>query len=234
MNGVHDMGGMHGFGPIPREENDRVFPTTWEGRMFGMLLALGSQGVHDPDGLRAALESLEPSQYLTLSYFERWLRITEKALQAKGFITTEELDQRMKDFSEAPEASLSRREDPALTARLMKAVHTRSPSNRESGISPRFQVGDLVAVRNVHPQRHTRLPRYVRGKRGSIARFHGVHDFHDDGSRDVVADPVVQDRPIRCALAGRLIGRQRCVRPPVPAHPPGLGRRKQHRLLLDR
>ena len=173
------MGGMHGFGPIPREGNDRVFPTTWEGRMFGMLLALGSQGVHDPDGLRAALESLEPSQYLTLSYFERWLRTTEKALQAKGFITTEELDQRMKDLTEAPETSLSRREDPALTARLMQAVHTRSPSNRESGISPRFQVGDSIIVRNVHPQRHTRLPRYVRGKRGSIARFHGIHDFHD-------------------------------------------------------
>jgi len=179
MNGVHDMGGMHGFGSIPREENDRVFHAPWEGRMFGMLLAMGSHGVHDPDGLRSALERLEPSQYLTLSYFERWLQTTEKALQAKGLITIEELDRRMKDFSEAPGTSLSRREDPALNGRLMKAVRKRSPSNRESGISPRFQVGDSIAVRNIHPQGHTRLPRYVRGKRGSIARFHGIHDFHD-------------------------------------------------------
>ena len=64
MNGVHDMGGMHGFGPIPREENEAVFHASWEGRMFGMLLNLGRHGVHEPGGLRAALENMEPAQYL--------------------------------------------------------------------------------------------------------------------------------------------------------------------------
>jgi len=92
MNGVHDMGGMHGFGLIQREENEPVFHASWEGRMFGMLLALGPHGIHDPDGLRAALENLEPAKYLSSSYFERWLLVTEKALVEKGFLTQEELN----------------------------------------------------------------------------------------------------------------------------------------------
>ncbi len=179
MNGVHDMGGMHGFGSIPREENEPVFHASWEGRMFGMLLNLGRHGVHDPGGLRAALESMEPAQYLGSSYFERWLLITEKALVEKGFLTREELDSKFIDFQERPEAAPARSEDPELREGILRAVYNRTPSNRDVGILPRFKVGDPVRVRNVHPRGHTRLPRYVRGKTGVIARYHGVHEFHD-------------------------------------------------------
>ena len=189
MDGVHDMGGMHGFGPIQRQENEPVFHAPWEGRMFGMLLALGPQGIHDPDGLRAALENMEPAQYLSSSYFERWLLVTEKALLEKGFLTQEELDSKLKEVKELPEAAPARREDPLLRERIVGSVYRRNPSNREVGILPRFQVGDSVRVRNVHPRGHTRLPRYVRGKAGVIARFQGVHDFHDAVPQGVTAQP---------------------------------------------
>ncbi len=179
MNGVHDMGGMHGFGSIPREENEAVFHASWEGRMFGMLLNLGRHGVHDPDGLRAAVENMEPAQYLGSSYFERWLLVTEKALVEKGFLTREELDSKLKGLQERPESAPARSEDPLRREGILRAVYNRIPSNREVGIVPRFKVGDSVKVRNVHPRGHTRLPRYVRGKTGVIARFHGVHEFHD-------------------------------------------------------
>ncbi len=179
MNGVQDMGGMHGFGAIPRDEGREPFHAEWEGRMFGMMLALGSHGVHDPGGLRAALESMEPASYLVSGYFERWLRITERALLDKGYLTSEELDQRTVELEARPDAVTPRREDPPATARLMQAVYTRSPSSRDGGGAPRFRSGDSVRVRNLHSPGHTRLPGYVRGKLGIIARLHGIHDFHD-------------------------------------------------------
>ncbi len=108
MNGVHDMGGMHGFGPIPREEGREPFHADWEGRMFGMLLALGSHGVHDPGGLRAAQEMMEPSSYLGSGYFERWLLVTERALLEKGYLTLAELDQRTAELDARPDAANAR------------------------------------------------------------------------------------------------------------------------------
>ena len=36
MNGVHDMGGMHGMGPIQYEKNEPVFHAAWEGRVLRM------------------------------------------------------------------------------------------------------------------------------------------------------------------------------------------------------
>ena len=70
-NGVHDMGGMHGFGPVPYDPNEPVFHESWEGRMYAMIMCLGPRDVLGPDGLRAALESLEPSTYLGSTYYER-------------------------------------------------------------------------------------------------------------------------------------------------------------------
>ena len=62
MNGVHDMGGMHGFCPVQPEENEPVFHSPWEARMFGMAIALGPHGIHDPEGLRSSLENMAPGR----------------------------------------------------------------------------------------------------------------------------------------------------------------------------
>lgn len=95
------------------------------------LLALGSHGVYDPGGLRAAQESMEPASYLGSGYFERWLRVTERALLDKGYLILAELDQRTAELDARPDAVAPRREEPATTARMMQVVHTRSPSTRE-------------------------------------------------------------------------------------------------------
>ena len=189
MNGIHDMGGMHGFGPVPREEAEPVFHAPWEGRMLGILLSLGTQGVHDPHGLRDALENMEPAQYLGLGYYERWLSVTEKALIAKGFLTAAELDERTDVFKSQPDAQVSRREDQELRDRMLHAVYTRKSPHQDVEIEPRFKVGDSVTVRNVHAEGHTRLPRYVRGKQGVISRIHGVHDIHDTQPNDQNVSP---------------------------------------------
>ncbi len=186
MNGVHDMGGMHGFGPIDHEVNEPVFHAAWEGKIFGIRRALLERyPIYAPKGFRFALESLPPDTYLTSSYFERWLLVTEKALIEKGLLTAEELDARTEFFREHPEASVPRREDPEYLERILGTIFPRQSLYREAGVVPRFKVGDAVKARNINPPAHTRLPRYIRGKRGVINRYYAVYDFQDtlpDGS----------------------------------------------------
>ena len=187
MNGVHDMGGIHGFGPIRREKTEPVFHAPWEGRVFGILQALGPHGIHDPHGLRSAIERMEPARYLASSYYERWLLVTERALLERGVLASDELDAKTGFFREHPDAPPTRKEDPQIRDRILGPVYQRQSPHREVGIGPRFSMGDPVTVRNVHPRGHTRLPRYVRGKRGVVTRIHGVHDFHDavpEGRKD--------------------------------------------------
>jgi nitrile hydratase len=179
MNGVHDMGGMHGFGPVQPEDNEPVFHSPWEARMFGMALALGPQGIHDPEGLRNSLEHMEPSEYLSFSYYRRWLEVTEQALMRKGLLTSEELEAKTAELQAHPDTEAPRIEDPELRQRMVTAIYRPSPPHKDIGVVPRFQPGDHVTVSNVHSPAHTRLPGYVKGKRGIIDRFHGVHDFHD-------------------------------------------------------
>ena len=53
------------------------------------------------------------------------------------------------------------------------------PIAMTSAYSPLFRVGDSVQTKNIHPAGHTRLPRYVRGKRCVIVNYYGVQNFGD-------------------------------------------------------
>ena len=190
MNGIHDMGGMHGFGPIPREENEPVFHAPWEGRIYGIILAMGPHRVFPRQGgLRARLENLAPAQYLASSYYERWVLALEGAVIEKGVVTTEELGARTEFFHQHPEASLARREDTEQVGRTLEWLGTRRPPHKDVGVVAGFAVGDAVRARNINPPGHTRLPRYVRGKRGVIDRIHGVHAFQDAVPQDAEPQP---------------------------------------------
>src|SRR5438874_4412271 len=91
MNSVHDMGGMTCFGPVVREENERVFHANWERRVFGMtMLAIGQVG--PLDAFRHAVERMDPAHYLSSSYYEHWLAALETLALEKSIITPEELD----------------------------------------------------------------------------------------------------------------------------------------------
>ncbi len=179
MNSIHDMGGMHGFGAV-RPEEDAVFHAPWESRLFAMLLSMAPHRPLDPGGMRAALESLPPAQYLSLGYYERILMVLERALVGKGMVSTEELSSRRRFLLANPDTQVLQRKDPELAKKILDRIHRTQPPHRESGVPPRFGVGDTVRVRNIHPKRHTRLPRYVRGKTGIIERLHDLHDA-DEG-----------------------------------------------------
>jgi nitrile hydratase beta subunit len=178
MNGVHDMGGMDGFGPVVPEKNEPVFHAEWERRVVGLARAVMWRV--NPDESRHAIERIPPARYLASSYYERWLAAAETILVARGVVTREELLAKQ-------DASI----DPAWIA---NAVATRGPApvKDKSGSKPpraRFSKGDRVRARNMNPSGHTRLPRYVRGKAGVIARDRGVFVFPDTNAHHAGANP---------------------------------------------
>jgi nitrile hydratase len=173
MNGAHDMGGMHGFGPVIHDEDEPVFHESWERRIFGVSQALGAARQWNLDMSRAESESHSPAVYLAMGYYEIWLNRTEVLAQRHGLITAEELKTGEPSTPKKVVAGILSPEDVA-------AVHsTRSSSEREANRPAVFAVGDTVRFRNIHPRTHTRLPRYARGRTGTIAHVHGCHVFPD-------------------------------------------------------
>ncbi|MBE7247482.1 MAG: nitrile hydratase subunit beta, partial [Actinomycetospora chiangmaiensis] len=168
MNGAQDLGGAHGFGPVVPEPDEPVFHADWERRVFAMALAMGFTGAWNLDGSRATRESLPPAEYLAASYYEIWLKALEKQVAAAGLATPAEMAAGTASAPAKPVARVLARAD--LEARFRAGF----PSSRAADAPARFALGDTVLARNLHPTGHTRLPRYVRGRRGRIARVDGV------------------------------------------------------------
>lgn len=174
MNGVHDLGGMTCFGPIRREENEPVFHSLWERRVFAMLLAVLPQGVTNLDEFRHAIERMDPAHYLASTYYEHWLAALEACLLEKGFLTKEELNTGTAKGTEGSTGT------PLSPDRMLELVRRGGSTQRKTGrTAPRFHPGDRVVARNLNPPGHTRIPRYVRGKQGIIERVHGTFIYPD-------------------------------------------------------
>ncbi len=179
MNSVHDMGGMHGFGPVEHEENEPTFHEPWHGRLFAMQASRMVPLFSSTDAGRHALERLDPAEYLGSTYYERWLKRMVVRLVELVILTQQELDARVQQYRQHPSAPVPRREDPAAVEKALDRVRNRQPASYETGPSPSFRVGDAVRTKNQHPKGHTRLPRYARGRVGTIGQFHGFHDLAD-------------------------------------------------------
>ena len=173
MNGAQDLGGAHGFGPVVPEPDEPVFHAAWERRVFALAMAMGYTGAWNLDGSRANRESLPPAEYLASSYYEIWLRALEKQVVGTGLVTPAELASGRSAEKAKPVARVLAREG------LEQRFRAGFPSSRATDAPARFAVGGAVLARNIHPTGHTRLPRYVRGKRGQIVRVDGVYVFPD-------------------------------------------------------
>jgi nitrile hydratase subunit beta len=176
MNGVHDLGGMHGMGAIPYEQNEPVFHARWEARVYAINRAMGAWRKYNPDAWRHDIETLPPVDYLRMSYYEKWFYAMEKRVVKYGFVTKEELES-------GKTAPGSPKSTPVLTAEMARNSGRGIPSAKDASIAALFQVGQRVRARNVHPVGHTRLPRYARGKAGQIERDHGVYVFPDTNAQ---------------------------------------------------
>lgn len=188
MNGVHDMGGMTCFGPIVREEQEPVFHAPWERRVFALtLLALGE--VANLDAFRHAIERMDPVHYLASTYYEHWLAALETLALEKGIVTKEELTTGSATGPSRGTKLPLRPDD--IAAIVRGGIATQRQTGRTT---PRFKPGDRVVARNVNPPGHTRLPRYVRGKPGVIARVHGTFVYPDTNAHDGGEQP----QPVYC------------------------------------
>ena len=172
MNGVHDMGGMHGFGSVEPEANEPVFHGDWEGRVLALNRAMGYSRLWNIDMSRAAIEVLPPDVYLTRSYYEKWLLRLERLLLDRALVDADEM---AAGHALRPGKPLPRK----LGAADVAAALTRGSYGRPPRAPARFKVGDQVRTRNINPATHTRLPRYARGRVGTIECVRGCHVFPD-------------------------------------------------------
>jgi nitrile hydratase subunit beta len=171
-NTIHDMGGIHGFGPVEPEANEPVFHAPWEGRVHALQRAMGAAELWTIDAGRASLESLPPLIYLSTTYYQRWFLGLEKRLLAHGLVAADEL---------AAGHSLH---DPKPLKRTMTVADAAKPPVRGNFARPaaapaKFKPGDRVRTRNINPATHTRLPRYARDKAGLVEAIRGRHVYPD-------------------------------------------------------
>ena len=182
MNGVHDLGGMHGFGPVVPEANEPPFHHEWEGRCLALNRVMGSAGLWNIDQGRAAIEELPPHRYLAMSYYERWALRLENLLLEYGLVDNDEIATR---HSLRPGKRSTRKLLPDDVGHVL----VRGEYARQAKAAARFAIGDRVRTRNSHPQTHTRLPRYARGRLGVVEHVRGCHVFPDSAAVGRGEDP---------------------------------------------
>ena len=175
MNSIHDMGGMHNFGPVDPEADEPVFHSEWEARMFALAGATRGWGKWNIDQSRHAREAMPAAQYLASSYYEIWLYGYVELLVESGLVSRAELE-----AAKADPAAVLPPDVSAVTADQVEGILAAGHSTKiDAEVAPKFAVGDAVVAKRINPLGHTRLPRYVRGRRGVIDRDHGVFVFPD-------------------------------------------------------
>jgi len=178
MNGVHDMGGMHEMGPIDAKPDEPVFHAEWERRTLALLFASQFLGRWNGHLRRHAFEQMPPAEYLATSYYQHWLWGLEKLLVDNGILTPEEIAARLAGRP-VPRAQPPAGLQVLEASEVGRFVQARKRTRMDDAVPARFKVGDRVFGRNTNPVGHTRLPRYARGRRGVVARDHGVFVFPD-------------------------------------------------------
>ncbi|HEX9462168.1 MAG TPA: nitrile hydratase subunit beta [Alphaproteobacteria bacterium] len=182
MNGVHDMGGMHGFGPVQPEPNEPAFHETWEGRVLAMQRAMGYLGLWNIDMSRASQEMLPPQVYLSVSYYHRWALGLEDRIVKHGLAGEDEI---AAGRSLHPPKPVKRILTAADVGKVMKRAHFERPPAAPA----RFKPGDRVRTRNINPATHTRLPRYARDRVGVVEAMRGCHVYPDSLTTGHGEDP---------------------------------------------
>ncbi len=182
MNGGQDLGGRHGLGPIKPEQNEPVFHSEWERRIFACTLAMGATGEWNIDASRFARENRNPGDYIKASYYQAWLYGLEALLRQRELLLEGELETGALQNTRPVKNVL--RGDQVNT--VLKAG---GACDRHVSASAQFAVGDRVSARNLNPKTHTRLPGYARGKIGVIAAVNGAFVFPDSNAQFLGEDP---------------------------------------------
>src|SRR5450631_3744249 len=151
MDGVHDMGGMHGFGRVVEPGAELTYHERWEPRVFAIQMLVGFDGLGGGSGGRAVREEMAPARYLAASYYERWLYSAEQRLLRKGTIAPGDVEAMMERLG-AGEA-MPRHQDAAIAERMLDDLRTRMPMDPPPAASC-FSPGRRVRVKRMHPPGH--------------------------------------------------------------------------------
>jgi len=177
MDGIHDLGGREGFGRIDVQEPEVPFHHPWEARMWSIaMLANGPDWTID--WWRHVRELIAPADYLTRRYFDQWMQTQTAALIDSGLLTLAELLGGVAAPAPRPAARPLRRRDVVALVAASAVDYA-----RRLDLPPAFAPGDAVRARGMGASGHTRLPAYVRGRRGRIHLHHGAHLLPDAGAR---------------------------------------------------
>jgi nitrile hydratase len=191
VDGVHDLGGIQGFGPVVREENEPAFHASWEPAVVALMRAARAHGVFNLDEFRHAIERMPPDRYLSASYYERWFEAVSRLVVEKGVVTADELERRAATAGtdEAPSQARERSPDGGRSAHAGAALVTPITSVRQETRAPAYRQGDAIVTVRTRNRGHTRLPRYARGKRGVVRAYYGFHVFPDANAHGRGEDP---------------------------------------------
>ncbi|WP_413729963.1 nitrile hydratase subunit beta [Sodalis sp. RH22] len=172
MNGIHDMGGLHGFGPVKVEADEPVFHSEWESRVFCITQLIDTLGIWNLDEHRHEIELMRPADYLDAGYYGRWLFAMERLLHCKGIVFNDELENRIAEYwadvRHYSQSAARQRNWPLPASAEVRWGAWR----KEATVTPRYQLDQQVKVRNIHPAGHTRVANYIRGKEGIIVNVH--------------------------------------------------------------
>lgn len=183
MNGPHDQGGSHGFGPVAPESDEPVFHSEWERRAFATNLAMGMTGTWNIDKMRHGRERVDPATYWASSYYEMRHYGLVIQLIEDGLVTAEEVASGKLAVPPRPVKRVAR------AAMIPEILAAGGPANRTVPQAPRFKVGDKVRTRTISPAGHTRLPRYLMNSVGEIAIHHGAHVLPDSNGHGLGENP---------------------------------------------
>ena len=183
MNGAHDMGGAHGFGPVEQEDNEPAFHAPWESRAFALTLSSGG-GRWNLDMSRFARENRPPADYLARSYYEMWLYGLEKLVVQTNMVTQADIEAARAGEHFAPV------QEPGFTADKVYGAMRQGGSTRvDADVAAKFTPGQRVRASREAPPTHTRCPQYVRGREGVVDRDHGVFVFPDTNAQQLGEKP---------------------------------------------
>ncbi|MDQ3027257.1 MAG: nitrile hydratase subunit beta [Pseudomonadota bacterium] len=171
MDGIHDMGGMQGFGAVRYTPKAHAFHADWEVRVNSLYALAVRLGIFNMDEYRHAIERMEPRHYLTASYYERSLTSLATLLVEKGIASREELERRAHG--------------------LFPLSAPSAPGRTNVSARERFKQGDRVRVRLDFVPGHIRLPGYIRGKAGVVVGESPAYPFPDAHAHAIEA----QDEP---------------------------------------
>ncbi len=163
MDGIHDLGGLQGLGPVAHSPAEPVFRDRWEAAARALLMVVAGAVGASGGEFRHSIERMDPGHYLTSSYYEHWLTAAATLAVEHGLVTHSDLEARAGGGF------------PLSGPVLAPPATDPGPDVGE----PRFGVGDRVRVREWHPAGHTRCPRYIRGKAGTVVRLDGSYSVPD-------------------------------------------------------